>query len=140
MNCVNHVIQLSSWLNVVAGTFGFENMATVALAVNLVTYMNGVMHFDIADAANVVTNFMGTSYILSIGVAFFADTYIGRYKAVIFAACIEFMVRMPLEHIYFRFLWLRNMSLCTTYKLNFYVYMVRIYFRKKKKKLHLVRR
>ncbi|RWR96256.1 LOW QUALITY PROTEIN: Proton-dependent oligopeptide transporter family [Cinnamomum micranthum f. kanehirae] len=59
-------------------------MASIALAVNLVTYMNGVMHYDIADAANAVTNFTGTGYILSIAVAFFADTYIGRYKAIIF--------------------------------------------------------
>ena len=88
--------QTSSMLLIVdAGIFGFENMASIALAVNLVTYMNGVMHFVIADAANVVTNFTGTGYILSIAVAFFADTYIGRYKAIIFAACVECMVRIP---------------------------------------------
>ncbi|KAF8409146.1 hypothetical protein HHK36_005219 [Tetracentron sinense] len=72
-------------------TFGFENMATLALAVNLVTYFNGVMHFEIASAANVLTNFMGTCYILSIIVAFLADTYIGRFKAVLISGFVEFL-------------------------------------------------
>uniref|UniRef100_A0A251IV64 Major facilitator superfamily (MFS) profile domain-containing protein n=1 Tax=Manihot esculenta TaxID=3983 RepID=A0A251IV64_MANES len=71
------------------GTFCFEQMATVALAVNLITYFNGVMHFELADAANQLTNLMGASYILSILVAFLADTYIGRWKAVIVSGCFE---------------------------------------------------
>ena len=78
----------------VVAIFAFENMATLALAVNLVTYFNGVMHFNIADAANQLTNFMGTAYILSLLVAYFADAYIGRFKAVLIAACIEFLVYM----------------------------------------------
>ncbi|OVA10956.1 Proton-dependent oligopeptide transporter family [Macleaya cordata] len=75
----------------ILATFTFENMATMALAVNLVTYFNGVMHFNLADAANILTNFMGTSYILSILVAFLADTYIGRFKAVIISVILEFL-------------------------------------------------
>ncbi|KAM7530504.1 hypothetical protein LguiB_033914 [Lonicera macranthoides] len=64
-------------------------MATFALGVNLVTYFNGVMHFDVADAANELTNFLGTSYILSIFMACLADAYLGRFKAVLVAASIE---------------------------------------------------
>ncbi|CAA2933781.1 NRT1 PTR FAMILY -like [Olea europaea subsp. europaea] len=75
----------------ILGIFAFENMATLALAVNLVTYFNVVMHFDVADAATHLTNFMGTSYILTILVAFLADTYFGRFKAVLIAAIIEFL-------------------------------------------------
>lgn len=71
-------------------------MATVALAVNLITYFNGVMHFELADAANQLTNLMGASYILSILVAFLADTYIGRWKAVIVSGCFELIVIMLL--------------------------------------------
>ncbi|KAL0352926.1 UNVERIFIED_CONTAM: MACPF domain-containing protein CAD1 [Sesamum angustifolium] len=73
----------------ILGAFTFENMATMALAVNLVTYFTEVMHFNIADAANQLTNYMGTSYILTILMAFLADTYIGRFKTVLVAACIE---------------------------------------------------
>lgn len=67
-------------------------MAVVSLAVNLVTYFNGVMHFELADAANQVTNYSGTGYILSILVAVIADTYVGRVKAVIVSGLVEFLV------------------------------------------------
>ncbi|XP_061356393.1 protein NRT1/ PTR FAMILY 4.5-like [Gastrolobium bilobum] len=68
-----------------------ENMATISLAVNLVTYFNGIMHYDIADAANMVTNFSGVAYILSIVVAIVADTWIGRYKCVLISGFFEFL-------------------------------------------------
>ncbi|KAL0305573.1 UNVERIFIED_CONTAM: protein NRT1/ PTR FAMILY 4.3 [Sesamum radiatum] len=63
--------------------------ASLFILVNLVTYFTEVMHFNIADAANQLTNYMGTSYILTILMAFLADTYIGRFKTVLVAACIE---------------------------------------------------
>lgn len=72
-------------------------MATFALAVNLVTYFNSVMHYDIADAANHLTNYMGTGYILSILMAVFADAYIGRFRTVLIAAFVEFLV---IKHAY----------------------------------------
>nr|KAJ0197687.1 hypothetical protein LSAT_V11C700352980 [Lactuca sativa] len=75
----------------ILATFAFENMATFALAVNLVTYFNSVMHYDIADAANHLTNYMGTGYILSILMAVFADAYIGRFRTVLIAAFVEFL-------------------------------------------------
>ncbi|KZV51071.1 nitrate transporter [Dorcoceras hygrometricum] len=75
----------------VLGTFAFEHMATFGLAVNLVTYYTGVMHFSIADAATQLTNLLGTSYIITIAVAFLADTYIGRFKAGLAAASVEFL-------------------------------------------------
>lgn len=72
-------------------------MATVALVSNLVTYLTQVMHFDISDAANQVTNFLGTGYILSIPIAALADMYIGRPKTVLLSACFEIVVcRYPI--------------------------------------------
>ncbi|KAI3800793.1 hypothetical protein L1987_28889 [Smallanthus sonchifolius] len=73
----------------VLATFAFENMANLALGVNLVTYFNGVMHYDIDEAANHVTNFLGTCYILSIIMASLADAYMGRFRTVLIAACVE---------------------------------------------------
>jgi peptide/histidine transporter 3/4 len=73
----------------ILATFALENTAIFALGVNLITYFNGVMHFDLSDAANELTNFLGTSYIITIIVASIADAYIGRFKAVLIAACIE---------------------------------------------------
>ncbi|XVF25577.1 hypothetical protein REPUB_Repub13aG0223900 [Reevesia pubescens] len=72
-------------------TFAFENMANLHLAVNLVTYFSVFMHFEVADAANALTNFMGTSYILSILFGILADTYIGRFKTVLISGSIEFL-------------------------------------------------
>ncbi|MFS7931443.1 putative proton-dependent oligopeptide transporter family, MFS transporter superfamily [Helianthus anomalus] len=76
----------------VLATFAFENMANLGLAVNFVTYFNGVMHYDIDEAANHVTNFLGTCYILSIVMACLADAYIGRFRTVLIAACVECVV------------------------------------------------
>ncbi|GJY64274.1 NRT1/ PTR family protein 4.5 [Tanacetum coccineum] len=73
----------------VIATFAFENMANMALQVNLVTYFNTLMHYDISDSANHLTNFMGTGYILSIIMACIADAYIGRFKTVLIAAFVE---------------------------------------------------
>lgn len=67
-------------------------MATLGLAVNLITYFTGVMHLDVSNAANQLTNFMGTSYIVTILIATLADTYIGRFKAVLLVTSIEFLV------------------------------------------------
>ncbi|KAG6581385.1 Protein NRT1/ PTR FAMILY 4.6 [Cucurbita argyrosperma subsp. argyrosperma] len=72
-------------------TYGFDQMANFALAVNLTTYFNTVMHLELADAANQLTNYMGTCYILSIPMAVLADTCLGRVKTVIISGCLEFL-------------------------------------------------
>ncbi|KAD7117857.1 hypothetical protein E3N88_05125 [Mikania micrantha] len=64
-------------------------MANMALAVNFVTYFTQVMHYDVADAANHVTNFMGASYIISIVMACLADAYLGRFRALFIAVLVE---------------------------------------------------
>ncbi|AES64052.1 putative proton-dependent oligopeptide transporter family, major facilitator superfamily [Medicago truncatula] len=72
-------------------TLGLENLATFSLAVNSVPYFMGIMHYQLEDAANMLTNYMGVSYILSILVAIVADTWIGRYKSVLFSGFFEFL-------------------------------------------------
>ncbi|XP_008792400.1 protein NRT1/ PTR FAMILY 4.5-like [Phoenix dactylifera] len=73
----------------ILAAFMFESVATLALAANLITYFTEVMHLDIAVASNALTNYMGTSYIVSVAIAVFADIFIGRYKSVIISASIE---------------------------------------------------
>ncbi|KAK7412505.1 hypothetical protein VNO78_03969 [Psophocarpus tetragonolobus] len=70
---------------------GFENLGTFSLAVNSVPYLSGVMHYSIPDAANMLTNYMGTGYILAIPVAVLADTWIGRYTSVLISGIFEFL-------------------------------------------------
>ncbi|MFS7932750.1 putative proton-dependent oligopeptide transporter family [Helianthus anomalus] len=45
------------------------------------------MHYEIDEAANHVTNFLGTCYILSMVMACFVDVYIGRFRTVLIAPC-----------------------------------------------------
>jgi hypothetical protein len=76
-------------------------MATLALAVNFVSYFIGIMHYELADAANMVTNFMGVSNLLSIVVAVLADTLIGRYKTVLISGFFECLVSFHIIYTHF---------------------------------------
>lgn len=67
----------------------------------MVTYFNGVMHFNLADAANQLTNYAGTGYILSILVAILADTFFGRFKTLLVSACFEFVVSKKIVKLCF---------------------------------------
>ncbi|ERN09343.1 hypothetical protein AMTR_s00162p00034800 [Amborella trichopoda] len=84
----------------ILASFAFENLATLALAVNLVTYFNAVMHFGLAEAANSVTNYMGTGYLLSVLVACIADAYVGRFRTVLITGCIELLVCSLKIHLF----------------------------------------
>ncbi|XP_010941437.1 protein NRT1/ PTR FAMILY 6.3-like [Elaeis guineensis] len=66
-----------------------ERMTTLGIAVNLVTYMTVTMHLGNAAAANAVTNFMGTSFILSLLGGFIADTFLGRYVTIAIFAAVQ---------------------------------------------------
>ncbi|KAK6932744.1 Proton-dependent oligopeptide transporter family, partial [Dillenia turbinata] len=79
------------FVHVSVTVLAFENVAFFALAVNLITYFTGVMHYDIADAANELTNYMGTCYILTIMNATLADTFVGRFRSIILWAFVEFL-------------------------------------------------
>ncbi|KAL5231682.1 hypothetical protein ABZP36_030458 [Zizania latifolia] len=59
-----------------------ERLTTLGIAVNLVTYLTATMHVGNAEAANVVTNFMGTSFMLCLLGGFVADSFLGRYLTI----------------------------------------------------------
>ncbi|XP_042944669.1 protein NRT1/ PTR FAMILY 6.3-like [Carya illinoinensis] len=54
-------------------------------------YPGGLMHMELVEAANQLTNYMGTAYILSNLAALLADTYISRFKTVVFVGSLEFL-------------------------------------------------
>lgn len=60
------------------GVEAFERLTTLGIAVNLVTYLTGTMHLGNASSANNVTNFLGTSFMLTLLGGFVADTFLGR--------------------------------------------------------------
>ncbi|XP_022933906.1 protein NRT1/ PTR FAMILY 6.2-like [Cucurbita moschata] len=66
-----------------------ERLSTMGIAVNLVTYMSGVMHLPSAASANIVTDFMGTCFLLSLLGGFLADSFLGRYYTILISASIQ---------------------------------------------------
>ncbi|KAK7330394.1 hypothetical protein VNO77_24588 [Canavalia gladiata] len=68
-----------------------ENLAYLANASNLVLYLSKFMHFSPSTSANIVTNFMGTAFLLAILGGFLADAFITTYSIYLISAAIEFM-------------------------------------------------
>lgn len=79
---------------------GLENMAYVANAVSLVTYFYGYMNFSLTKSATTLTNFMGTSLLLTLLGGFICDTYLSRFKTCVLFGCIELVVsQLPFRSI-----------------------------------------
>ncbi|KAG6550345.1 hypothetical protein Mapa_008308 [Marchantia paleacea] len=68
-----------------------EKVATSGAQFNLVSYLIKVKKLPIPYAANVVTNFMGTSFIFSLLGGVLADAYFGRYYSLIGAALTQML-------------------------------------------------
>jgi peptide/histidine transporter 3/4 len=70
-----------------------ENLAFLANASNLVLYLSKFMHFSPSSSANVVTNFMGTAFLLALLGGFLADALFTTYYIYLISASIESLVR-----------------------------------------------
>ncbi|WVZ79618.1 hypothetical protein U9M48_027178 [Paspalum notatum var. saurae] len=68
-----------------------ENLAFLANASNLVTYLMGFMHYSPAQSATTVTNFMGTAFLLALLGGFLSDAFFTTYTIYIVSAFIEFV-------------------------------------------------
>lgn len=66
----------------------------MGIAVNLVTYLVGTLHLPSANSANIVTDFMGTCFLLSMLGGFLADSFLGRYKTIAIFASIQTLVNI----------------------------------------------
>ncbi|KVI01290.1 Major facilitator superfamily domain, general substrate transporter [Cynara cardunculus var. scolymus] len=66
-----------------------ERLSTMGIAVNLVTYLGGTMHLPSSTSANVVTDFLGTSFLLCLLGGFVADSFLGRFKTIVVFASIQ---------------------------------------------------
>ncbi|CAN6241664.1 unnamed protein product [Urochloa humidicola] len=73
----------------VLGIQGFEIMAIAAVGNNLITYVFGEMHFPLSQAANVVTNFVGTIFLLSLLGGFLSDSYLGCFWTMLTFGFVE---------------------------------------------------
>ncbi|XP_021286513.1 protein NRT1/ PTR FAMILY 4.6 isoform X1 [Herrania umbratica] len=68
-----------------------ENLAFLANASNLVLYLSKFMHYSPSSSANIVTNFMGTAFLLALLGGFLADDFFTTYRLYLTSAAIEFM-------------------------------------------------
>lgn len=68
-----------------------ENLAYLANASNLVLYLSKYMHFSPSRSAIIVTNFMGTAFLLALLGGFLSDAYFTTYHVFFISAVIEFL-------------------------------------------------
>ncbi|CAD6257545.1 unnamed protein product [Miscanthus lutarioriparius] len=73
----------------VLGIQAFEMMAIAAVGNNLITYVFGEMHFPLSEAANIVTNFIGTVFLLSLLGGFLSDSYLGSFCTMVIFGFVE---------------------------------------------------
>ncbi|KAL2491072.1 Protein NRT1/PTR FAMILY 4.3 [Abeliophyllum distichum] len=73
----------------VLGLQGFEIMAIAAVGNNLITYVINEMHFSLSKSANIVTNFIGTVFILSLFGGYLSDSYLGCFWTMLTFGFLE---------------------------------------------------
>ncbi|GKV03279.1 hypothetical protein SLEP1_g15611 [Rubroshorea leprosula] len=73
----------------IIGTEICERLSTMGIAVNLVTYLCGTMHLSSATSANIITDFLGTSFLLCLLGGFLADSFLGRYRTIAIFSSVQ---------------------------------------------------
>ncbi|CAL9037747.1 unnamed protein product [Musa banksii] len=66
-----------------------EMMAIAAVGNNLITYVFNDMHFPLSKSANIVTNFIGTVFLLSLLGGFLSDSYLGSFRTMLAFGFVE---------------------------------------------------
>ncbi|KAL5786939.1 hypothetical protein ACOSP7_003888 [Xanthoceras sorbifolium] len=73
----------------VLGLQGFEIMGIAAVGNNLITYVINEMHFSLSKSANIVTNFVGTIFLLALLGGYLSDSYLGSFWTMLIFGFIE---------------------------------------------------
>ncbi|EEF34532.1 nitrate transporter, putative [Ricinus communis] len=73
----------------VLGLQAFEIMAIAAVGNNLITYVMNEMHFSLSSSANIVTNFVGTVFILALLGGYLSDSYLGCFWTMLIFGFVE---------------------------------------------------
>ncbi|KAJ9159101.1 hypothetical protein P3X46_024630 [Hevea brasiliensis] len=73
----------------VLGLQAFEIMAIAAVGNNLITYVMNEMHFSLSRSANIVTNFVGTVFILALLGGYLSDSYLGCFWTLLIFGFVE---------------------------------------------------
>lgn len=78
-----------------SGLQAFEMMGIAAVGNNLITYVFNDMHFPLSKSANIVTNFVGTVFLLSLLGGFLSDSYLGSFWTMLIFGFVELSVSTP---------------------------------------------
>lgn len=73
----------------VLGLQSFEIMAIAAVGNNLITYVINEMHFSLSKSANIVTNFVGTVFLLALVGGYLSDSYLGSFWTMLIFGFVE---------------------------------------------------
>ncbi|KAL3538474.1 hypothetical protein ACH5RR_001840 [Cinchona calisaya] len=73
----------------VLGLQAFEIMGIAAVGNNLITYVMNEMHFSLSKSANIVTNFVGTVFILALFGGYLSDSYLGCFWTMLIFGFVE---------------------------------------------------
>ncbi|XP_030511367.1 protein NRT1/ PTR FAMILY 4.3 [Rhodamnia argentea] len=73
----------------ILGLQSFEIMAIAAVGNNLITYVINEMHFSLSASANIVTNFVGTIFILALLGGYLSDSYLGSFWTMLIFGFVE---------------------------------------------------
>ncbi|KAB2623453.1 protein NRT1/ PTR FAMILY 4.3-like [Pyrus ussuriensis x Pyrus communis] len=73
----------------VLGLQSFEIMGIAAVGNNLITYVINEMHFSLSNSANVVTNFIGTVFLLALVGGYVSDSYLGSFWTMLIFGFVE---------------------------------------------------
>ncbi|KAM7478701.1 hypothetical protein LguiA_026914 [Lonicera macranthoides] len=73
----------------VLGVQAFEIMGIAAVGNNLITYVINEMHFPLSKSANIVTNFIGTVFLLALLGGYLSDSYLGCFWTMLIFGFVE---------------------------------------------------
>lgn len=76
-----------------------DNIGFVANMASLVLYFLFVMHFDSPGASTTTTNFMGTTFLLTVVGGFISDTYMNRLNTCILFGIIQLLVKYYVKQV-----------------------------------------
>ncbi|KAB2630351.1 protein NRT1/ PTR FAMILY 4.5-like [Pyrus ussuriensis x Pyrus communis] len=68
-----------------------DNMGFIVIMVSMVLYFIYVMHLDLAHSANLLANFMGSTYLLAVVGGFISDTYLSRFTTCLIFGAIDIL-------------------------------------------------